>query len=79
MKSLNVEREVTSANTQTPTDRSKDVQEFTKLMIEEDIFVIKPGRKHASFPDMDLLLKCMNKCMEITRFIFCKTKAFFYM
>jgi hypothetical protein len=40
----------------TPTDRSKDVQEFTKLMIEEDIFVIKPGRKHASFPDMDLLL-----------------------
>lgn len=37
----------------TVTDRQKDLQDFVKLLGKDELFVKKPGRKHATFSDID--------------------------
>ena len=36
--------------------REKDILEFTKLLVDQNLFSTQPGRKHTAFPEMDLSL-----------------------
>ncbi|XP_014678940.1 PREDICTED: uncharacterized protein LOC106818780 [Priapulus caudatus] len=41
-----------SVHTKTVTDRQKDIEEFVSILIGEDLFTCKAGRKHKSFQNM---------------------------